>query len=271
MRKERVRVLTAASLLVAALGVAAFADPDGHPKVPNVVLVHGAWADGSSWGGVIQRLQKAGYHVTAVQLALASLDADAANVRNVLSMQTGPTLLVAHSYGGAVITKLGPAAPNVVGIVYESAFAPAEGESMKAIVSQGPPPPGAAAIGKPDKLGFLWLDPAGFRQFFAPDVDADQERVMAAAQKPLAASAFMSDAKFGPPAWRSFPTWYIVTEQDQMIPPDGQRLFAKRMGATVSSVAASHVAMVSHPEEVAAIIMKAAQSGRTKLAVSSVK
>ena len=270
MRKERVRVLTAASLLVAALGVAAFADPESHPKVPNVVLVHGAWADGSSWSGVIQRLQKAGYNVTAVQLALASLDADAANVRNVLSMQSGPTLLVAHSIGGAVITKLGPTAPNVVGLVYESAFAPAEGESLKAILSQGPPPASAAAI-KADKQGLLWLDPAGFRQYFAPDVDAAQERVMAAVQKPLAASEFMSDEKFGPPTWKSFPTWFIVTEQDQMIPPDAQRLFAKRMGATVSSLAASHVAMVSHPDEVAAIIMKAAQSGRTKMAANSVK
>jgi pimeloyl-ACP methyl ester carboxylesterase len=258
--------LLAASITVV-LGVAAGAQPENKPKVPNVVLVHGAWADGSSWGAVIQRLQKAGYRVRAVQLGLASMEDDVTRTRGVLAAQDGPTLLVAHSLGGAVVTSLGADAPNVVGIVYESAFAPDQGESLKSLASQAPQPPGAVAI-KPDKQGFLWLDRAGFRQYFAPDVDAEHERVMEAVQKPVAASELMSDKKFAAPAWRSFPTWFIVSEKDQMLPPDAQKLFAKRMNATVLSIAGSHVLMVSHPDEVAGFIMKAAQSGRAKTAVN---
>ena len=115
-------------------------------KLPNIVLVHGAWADGSSWSGVIGRLQQAGYHVAAVQLGLTSLDEDVARTRALLAAQTGPTLLVAHSFGGAVITQLGTDAPNVIGLVYESAFAPDQGETLKGLLSQPPQPPGVAAI-----------------------------------------------------------------------------------------------------------------------------
>ena len=269
LRRVLLRSL-AVSLLVASIVVAlaagAGAQPGTKPKVPNIVLVHGAWADGSSWGAVIQRLQKAGYRVSAVQLALASMEDDVARTRSVLAAQDGPTLLVAHSLGGAVITSLGTDAPNVVGLVYESAFAPDQGESLKGLTA-GPQPPGAAAI-RPDKQGFLWLDRAGFRQYFAPDVEAEHERVMEAVQKPVAASELNSDKKFTAPAWRSFPTWFIVSEKDQMIPPDAQKLFAKRMNATVLSVPGSHVLMVSHPDEVAGFIMKAAQSGRAKTAVN---
>ena len=247
-------------IAVVALGLAAFADPVARAKVPNVVLVHGAWADASSWSSVVQRLQKAGYHVTGVQLGLQSLEEDVARTRAALAAQTGPTVLVAHSFGGAVVTELGANAPNVVALVYESAFAPDEGESMKAIVIKGPPPPGARAI-RPDKQGQLWLDPDQFRQFFAADVDIDQASVMAAVQKPIAASEFMTERAFGKPAWKSVPSWFLVTEQDQMILPDAQRAFAKRMGATVVSLAASHAAMVSHPDEVVALIIKAAQAG----------
>jgi pimeloyl-ACP methyl ester carboxylesterase len=256
--------LLAVSVSVA-LGSGTRAETATKLKVPNIVLVHGAWADGSSWGPVIQRLQKAGYKVSAVQLALASMEDDVARTRSVLAAQDGPTLLVAHSLGGAVITALGADAPNVVGLVYESAFAPDQGESLKGLTSSGPQPPGSVAI-RPDKRGFLWLDRAGFRQYFAPDVAVDQERVMEVVQKPVAASELGSDKKFAAPAWRSLPTWFIVSENDQMIPPDAQKLFAKRMNATVLSLPGSHVLMVSHPDEVAGFIIKAAQSGRTKMA-----
>jgi pimeloyl-ACP methyl ester carboxylesterase len=225
--------------------------------VPNIVLVHGAWADASSWSGVIQRLQKAGYRVTAVQLGLASLDDDVARTRSVLASQIGPTLLVAHSYGGAVITQLGADAPNVVGLVFESAFAPDEGETMKALINAGPPPAGASAI-RPDKQGYLWLDADGFLKFFAPDVNPAEARVLEAVQKPISAGTLLGDEKFGPPSWKSFPTWFLITENDQMLPPAAQRLFAKRMNATVTSVAGSHVSMVSHPDAVADFIMTAA-------------
>jgi pimeloyl-ACP methyl ester carboxylesterase len=257
--------VTVASLSIVALGMA-LADAQNRPKVPNVVLVHGAWADGSSWSRVVQRLQKASYHVTAVQLPLQSLDEDVARTRAVLAAQTGPTLLVAHSFGGAVVTQLGKNAPNVVGIVYESAFAPDQGESMKGILAKGPAPPSGRAI-RPDKNRFLWLDPDGFVQFFAPDVPTDEARVLAAVQKPIAASELESDRPFGEAAWKWLPTWYLVTEADQMILPNAQRAFADRIHATVVSLpGASHAAMISHPDEVAALIMKAAGSGRTKTA-----
>lgn len=227
----------------------------------NVVLVHGAWADGSSWSGVIERLQKAGYTVTAVQLDLTSLANDVARVRQVLSAQTSPTILVAHSFGGAVVTGLGKDAPHVVGLVYVSGFAPDEGETMKALITGGPQQAGAAAI-RPDAQGFIWLDRDGFVQYFAPDVDPAQARVLAAVQKPIAASSFLGEEPFGEPAWKSLPSWYLVTEQDQMIPPDAQRFMAQRTGATISSVASSHVSMISHPDVVANLIIQVAESAQ---------
>src|SRR5882762_503169 len=196
--------------------------------LPNIVLIHGAWADGSAWSSVIQRLQAAGYHVTASQLPMSSLDDDVARVRQVLVAQSGPTLLVAHSFGGTVVTALGTDAPNVAGLVYESAFAPDEGETMKALIADGPPPAGAAAI-RPDAQGSLWLDPDGLVKFFGPDVDSVQARVMAAVQQPIAASEFFSEEPLGAPAWKTLPTWFLVTETDQMVPPAAQHFFAQRM------------------------------------------
>lgn len=202
----------------------------------NIVLVHGVWADGSSWSEVIERLQKAGSTVTAVQLDLTGLSDDVARVRQVLSAQTGPTILVAHSFGGAVITGLGKDTPNVVGLVYVSAFAPDQGESLKALITGGPQSAGGVAF-RPDAYGLIWLDRDGFVQYFAPDVDHTQARVLSAVQKPIAASEFFGEEPFGKPAWKALPSWYLLTEQDQMVPPDAQRFFAKRMGATTSSVA----------------------------------
>lgn len=258
-RRTMTRAIAIAALIASTAGLAARAQTaSGKSRVPNIVLVHGAWADGSAWSAVIQRLQKAGYRVTAVQLALSSLDDDVARTRSVLDAQDGPTLLVAHSYGGAVITRLGAEAPHVVGLVYESAFAPDSGESLKGLLS-GPQPPGASAI-HPDKAGYLWLDPAGFLKFFAPDVVPAQARVLEAVQKPIAAGAFFNEQQFGAPTWRAFPTWYIITGNDQMVPPEAQRLFAKRMNATVTTIDGSHVSMVSHPDIVAGVIMRAAQT-----------
>jgi pimeloyl-ACP methyl ester carboxylesterase len=230
-------------------------------KLPNIVLVHGAWADGSSWSAVIQRLQTAGYHASAVQLTLSSFDEDVARTRALLASQTGPTLLVAHSFGGAIITQLGADAPNVIGLVYESAFAPDQGETLKAILNQPPQPAGVAAIHS-DARGYLSLDPDGFVKFFAPDVPLADARVLAAVQKPIAAAVLFNETPFGPPAWKHLPTWYLVTTNDQMLPPDAQRFFAKRMGATVTSVAGSHASMVSHPDAVADFIVKAAEAAK---------
>jgi pimeloyl-ACP methyl ester carboxylesterase len=237
--------------------------------LPNIVLIHGAWANGSAWSAVIQRLQSEGYHVTAPQLPMSSLQEDVARVRQVLATQSGPTLLVGHSFGGAVITQLGDDAPNVVGLVYESAFAPDEGETMNALINGGPQPAGVAAI-RPDARGFLWLDPDGFVEFFGPDVDPMQARVMSAVQQPIAASEFMGDEAFGTPSWRSLPVWYLVTENDQMLPPAAQHLFAQRMGASTTSVAGSHASMVSHSDEVTAFIIQAAQAASASATAAAV-
>jgi pimeloyl-ACP methyl ester carboxylesterase len=227
----------------------------------NIVLVHGAWADGSSWSKVIALLQKQGFNVAAAQLPLTSLDDDITVTRNLLAAQKGPTVLVGHSYGGVVITGAANNAPNVTALVYIAAFGLDEGESIEGLSKQGPPPAGAAQV-RPDEHGFLWIDPAGFPQAFAADVDPIEARVMAVSQRPLSVRSFA--AKSGPPAWKHIPSWYLVSKNDQMIPPQAEELMAKRMGATVQSVAASHASMVSHPKEVVDIIILAAESAGTK-------
>jgi pimeloyl-ACP methyl ester carboxylesterase len=223
--------------------------------LPNIVLVHGAWAEGSCWSAVIERLQDQGYRVTAPQFPLTSLADDVARLRQVLALQGGPTIVAGHSYGGQIITALGDDAPNVTALVYIAAFALEKGESLGALLSQGPVTP-ALVHQLVDDKGFVWLSEDDFTNHFAADVDPIQAKVMFAVQQPLAASTF-SDV-IDTPAWRSLPTWYLVATEDQAIPPDAERLFAQRMGATTIEVAASHVAMVSHPQEVADLIAAAA-------------
>ena len=225
--------------------------------LPNIVLVHGAWADGSCWSGVIERLQSGGYHVTAPQFPESSLAADVARLRQVLDRQDGPTIAVGHSYGGQIMTALGTDAPNVVGLVYIAAFGLDEGESIGALLTQGPPTPALAHLDI-DKQGFAWLPEDDFVNHFAADVDPAKARVMYAVQQPLAASALQD--VMGVPAWKSLPTWYLVAEGDQAIPPDAERQFAGRMGATTVEVPTNHVAMVSHPDDVVQLIKTAAEA-----------
>jgi pimeloyl-ACP methyl ester carboxylesterase len=177
----------------------------------------------------------------------------------VLEFQDGPTIVAGHSYGGHIVTALGADAPNTVGLVYIAAFGLDEGESLGALLSQGPTPPALEHLFT-DKQGFVWLSEDDFVNHFAADVDPVRARVMHAVQQPLAGSTFTD--VMGVPAWRSLPTWYLVATQDQAIPPDAERLFAGRMGATTVEVAASHVAMVSHPDEVAQFIRTAAEGVR---------
>ncbi len=223
---------------------------------PNIVLVHGAWADGSCWSGVIERLQEAGYSVRAPQFPLTSLADDVARLRQVLAFQDGPTVVVGHSYGGQIITALGTDAPNVAGLVYIAAFGLDEGESLGALLSQGPVTSALVHMFT-DQRGFAWLSEEDFVGHFAGDVDRRQARVMWTVQQPLAGSAFTE--VIGAPAWRSLPSWYLVAKDDEAIPPDVERRFAARMGATTVEVSASHVAMVSHPDKVAELIEKAAE------------
>lgn len=224
---------------------------------PNIVLVHGAWADGSCWSGVIERLQSEGYTVTAPQFPLTSLADDVARLRQVLALQAGPTVVAGHSYGGQIMTALSDDAPNVAALVYIAAFAIDQGESLGGLLSQGPVPP-ALVHQTVDDRGFVWLSEDDFTLHFAADVDATRARVMFAVQQPLHGSAF--ENVMGVPAWKSFPTWYMVSTHDEALPPDAQRLFAQRMGAETIEVASSHVAMVSHPVEVAGLIRKAAKA-----------
>ena len=201
--------------------------------LPNIVLVHGAWADGSSWSAVIERLQADGYTVTAPQFPMTALAADVARLRQVLARQTGPTLVAGHSYGGQIITALGADAPKVAGLVYIAAFGLDEGESIGALLSHGPPSPALAHL-ITDEQRFAWLPEEDFVGHFAADVDPVRARVMWAVQQPLSAAALQE--VMGVPAWKSRPSWFLVAAGDQAIPPEAERQFAARMGATTVEV-----------------------------------
>jgi len=224
---------------------------------PNIVLVHGAWADGSSWSAVIERLQAHGYNVIAPQFPESSLASDVARLRQVLSRQNGPTVVAGHSYGGQIMTAMGTDAPNVVGLVYIAGFGLDEGETIGELQAQGPPTPALAHLDI-DEQGFAWLPENDFVNHFAADVDPIKAREMYAVQQPLAASAL--NEVMGVPAWKSQPTWFMVADGDQAIPPDAERQFAARMGATTVEVPTNHVAMVSHPDNVVQLIETAAMA-----------
>jgi pimeloyl-ACP methyl ester carboxylesterase len=224
---------------------------------PNIVLVHGAWADGSSWSAVIESLQADGYTVTAPQFPLTTLAEDVVRLRQVLARQDRPTIVAGHSYGGQIMTALGTDAPNVVGLVYVAAFGLDEGESIGALLTQGPPSPALAHLDV-DQQGFAWLPEDDFVNHFAADVDPIKAKVMYAVQQPLADSAL--GEVMGVPAWKSLPSWYLVADGDQAIPADAERQFAKRMGAMTVEVPTNHVAMVSHPDDVVKLVKDAAES-----------
>jgi pimeloyl-ACP methyl ester carboxylesterase len=235
-------------------------DDEGIPEMnarPNIVLIHGAWAEGSCWSGVIERLQAGGYRVTAPQFPLTALADDVARLRQVLDRQDGPVVVAGHSYGGQVMTALGPDAPNVAGLVYIAAFGLDQGESLGGLLAQGPPTPALAHL-VTDQRGFGWLPEDDFVGYFAADVDPVQAKVMYAVQQPLAMSAF-GDV-MGVPAWKTRPSWYLVAADDQALPPAAERQFASRMGAATVEIPSSHVAMVSHPGEVAQLIQTAAEA-----------
>jgi pimeloyl-ACP methyl ester carboxylesterase len=222
--------------------------------VKNIVLVHGAFADGSSWAKVIPILQAKGYNVTAVQNPLTSLTDDVAATNRALALQTGPTILVGHSWAGVVITEAGMD-PKVVGLVYVAAFGPDVGEVVSEIGKPYPPPPALAA---PiiDKQGFMSLSTEAMVKHFAWDLPPAEARVLAATQGPIIASAF--GTKVSAAAWKTKPSWYIVAKMDQAIAPDEERFFAKRMKATTTELNTSHVPMLSKPQDVAAVILDAA-------------
>ena len=222
----------------------------------NIVLVHGAWADGSGWEGVYRSLRKSEYSVSVVQHPTISLTDDVQATKRVLATQNGPVILVGHSYGGAVITEAGND-PKVVGLVYVAGWIPDKGESVASLIQDQIPPSAPVPPILPPQDGFLLLDKAKFPAAFAGDVDPELAAFMADAQLPWGLAAVA--ATISEPAWKTKPSWSLVTTEDRMIPPDAQRFMSNRAGATVVEVAGSHAVFVSQPAVVANLIVQAAK------------
>ena len=241
--------------IIAAMSVEVFMPQASASARPtNVVLVHGGFVDGSGWQGVYKALKKHGYSVTIVQNPTFSLADDVAVTRRALAAQNGPAILVGHSYGGAVITEAGND-PKVAGLVYVAAFAPDKGESVSSLIKD--PLPGAPVPPiLPPQDGYLFLDKAKFAASFAADVSADAAAFMADSQVPWGVEALAGT--ISEPAWKTKPSWYLVSTEDKMIPPDAQRAMSKRAGSTVVEVKGSHAVYVSQPDAVASLIERAA-------------
>ena len=226
-------------------------DPD--ERVNNIVLVHGTFADGSGWEGVYKILTKKGYNVSVVANPNTSLAEDVAATNRTIARQKGPVVLVGHSYGGAVITEAGNT-DNVAGLVYVAAFAPDAGETLIALLPTLPPAPNSG-VGAPDN-GYFWYDKAKFHKGFCAELSAEKAAFMYDSQVPNGIATFATPISKA--AWRSKPSWFVVATQDETIPPDAERNFAKRAGSKVTEIKGCHVVFMSHPEEVAAVIETAA-------------
>jgi pimeloyl-ACP methyl ester carboxylesterase len=229
---------------------------DIHAQKPTIVLIHGAFSDASSWNKVIPILQGDGYTVTAVEIPLSSLSDDVDATKRVLDAQTGPIVLVGHSWGGAVISAAAAGNKNVKSLVFVAAFAPEAGEVITAPAANYSAPELNSAL-KPDEAGFLYIDRARFHDAFARDLPEADTRIMAATQKPINGKSFGETQPAA--AWKTIPSWYIVSTEDRAINPDLERYYAKRIGATATEIKASHVPHLSHPKEVARVIEAAAR------------
>jgi pimeloyl-ACP methyl ester carboxylesterase len=227
---------------------------------PSIVLVHGAFADASGWDAVIRILQSKGYEVSAVQNPNTSYEADVEATNRLIDAQPGPTVVVAHSYGGAVITAAAAGNPNVKSLVYIAAFANDVDEPLGPLLEKYPTKVGEAF--RPDAAGFLTIDRAQFHEIFAADLPRVQTSVMAVTQKPLTGSVFTATAKVA--AWRNTPSWFVVAQQDNVINPDLERFFAKRMGAKTIEIKSSHAVFMSHPKEIVAVIESAARDAAAR-------
>jgi pimeloyl-ACP methyl ester carboxylesterase len=248
-------------LLTMMLHTGAAAQPKSSQGIRNIVIVHGAWADGSSWSKVIPLLQAKGLHVVAVQNPLTSLADDVAATKRAIALQDAPVLLVGHSYGGAVTTEAGND-PKVVGLVYVSAFAPSDGESAASVSKPFPPTPLGSEI-RPEADSFLILTPKGIAEDFAQDLPDKERQVLTATQAPTAAAVF--DATITTAAWKAKPSWFVITSNDRAVAPDLQKAEAAAMKATSITVASSHVPMLSHPKEVADLIEQAAANAESRI------
>lgn len=257
------------SITITALASASFAAtfsklhhrPMNNEPKPNIILVHGAFANASGWGPIISILQKDGYTVTGVENPLSSLEDDVAKTKRVIQAQSGPTVMVGHSYGGAVITGAAAGEPNVKALVYVAAFMPDAGETLGELSAKFPATPLGSAL-LPDSAGFLYIDRAKFHHAFCADLPEGEARIMAAIQKPLHGSVF--GAKLAAAAWKTTPSYYVLPTDDLTINPELERFFAKRAGSKVTEMKASHVVFMSHPKEVAKVIEEAAEAAVAK-------
>jgi pimeloyl-ACP methyl ester carboxylesterase len=237
------------------------ATPTARSAAPTVVLVHGAFADASSWAGVIPILQAAGIGVLAPANPLRGIDHDAAYIASVVSQIPGPVLLVGHSYGGAVITNAGSQVDNVRGLVYVTAFLPDEGETLQSLASQATDSkvgPALRATQYPTNAtsapgAEFTIDPASFHEVFCADLPVEQATILAVSQRPLAEAAF--GAATQNPAWKTLPSWAVISPHDIVIGPSGERFMAERAGATITVIDGSHVVMLSQPLAVADVIL----------------
>jgi pimeloyl-ACP methyl ester carboxylesterase len=269
---SRRSVLKGAGTLLATLGAASLSGAravhadDGEQgdwerrggSKPRLVLVHGAWADGTGWQEIIPLLEAEGFPVIATQNPLTSIADDVAKTKLVIDAESqhGPVVVVGHSYGGVTISGAAAGNPNVKALVYLAAFAPDANEIAAAFLEQYPSLLGTALV--PDAAGYLYVDRSKFREVFAGDVSRTKARVMAATQKPVNSHIFGESLDAA--AWRDIPSWYLVSQQDNTINPDLQRFYAQRMGATTSEIDASHVAFISRPREVVRFIKRAARA-----------
>src|SRR3954447_9640035 len=246
--------LIAAFLLIAAFPTEVAAQTNSPQGVRNIVLVHGAWADGSSWSKVIPLLQAKGLHVVAVQNPLTSLADDVVATKRAIALQDGPLLLVGHSYGGVVITEAGND-PKVVGLFYVAALAPSEGESAASVTKPFPPAPLGGEV-RTDAEGFLTVTPKGIAEDFAQDLPDKEKQLLTATQGPTAAAVF--GATITTAAWKAKPSWSVIASNDRAVPPELEKAEAAGMKATSITVPSSHVPMLSHPKEIADLIEQAA-------------
>jgi len=254
-------VVVACAALLAMIVPAAKATAQTSPTavVKTVLLVHGAWADGSSWSKIIPLLEAKGLHVVAVQIPLTSFADDVAATQRAIDLEDGPVLLVGHSYGGAVITEAGND-PKVAGLVYVSAVAPEKGESAFGLITSVQTPVGSEL--RPDKSGFLKLTPKGIAEDLAQDLSQKEIAIITATQVPVSVGAMKGEVTN--PAWKSKPSWYIIASNDRAISPELEAAQAKRIGATTTTVASSHVIMLAQPAKVANVILDAASKATTK-------
>jgi pimeloyl-ACP methyl ester carboxylesterase len=257
MRSATLNVIVCLAALIGADMISnASAQTSGDKKPVHVVLVHGAWADGSSWSKVIALLQAKGIDAVAVQLPLSTLSGDVATVKRAIALLDGPVVLAGHSYGGAVITEAGND-PKVAGLVYVAAFAPDAGESVGSVGKPYPPAPLGAEL-RPDAEGYLSISPKGFAEDFAQDLPAKEIKVLWATQGPTNGAVFGTPISIA--AWKTKPSWFVVAGEDRAIPPALEKAEAERMKATTITVPASHLVMISHPKEVADLIENATTS-----------